>query len=47
MGIPGKRPFSVFPSFPGPNCADVFTAEHAEIAEIILEAHGRGAGCPS
>ncbi len=26
---------------PGPNCGDVFTAEHAEIAEIILEAHGR------
>ena len=20
MGIPGKRPFIVFPSFPGPNC---------------------------
>ncbi len=24
---------------PGPNCGDVFTAEHAEIAEIMLEAH--------
>ncbi len=31
---------------PGPNCGDVFTAETAEIAEIILEPHGRGAGCP-